>query len=191
MSTELPRTGTIGLLEAVSPYIPDDFIIERCPRGRTGGRRYDLDAAQLWRVHLLAVLTSSHSLNLVLTQLREQPAWRRFCRLRRVLPGARMLHEFRQQIEVSGLRRINQHLVSRLISRRGIQPNAVALMDATDLEAASNGFKKNKPALTPLHVPRWDGERSRPDRADGLWDIQSIRCVYGCRRGTTRSPWCL
>ena len=187
---QLPRTGTVGLLEAVCSYIPDDFITELYPRGRTGGRRYGLDAAQLWRVHLLAVLTSSHSLNLVLTQLREQPAWRRFCRLRRVLPGARMLHEFRQQIGVSGLRRINQHLVNRLVSRRGLQPNAVALMDATDLEAASDGFKKKKPALTPLLVPRWDGERSRPDRADGLWAIKSTRCVCGCRRSTARSRWC-
>lgn len=187
MPTELPRTGTIGLLERVSCYIPDDFITELCPREWTGGRRYDLTSAQLWRVHLLAVLSSSHSLNLVATQLREQPAWRGFCRLRRVLPGARMLHEFRQQVGVSGLRRINQYLVSRLVSRRGVQPDAVALMDATDLRAASNGFKKKKPALTPQHMLRWGGERSKPDRADGLWAIKSTRYVFGCRRGTARS----
>jgi hypothetical protein len=168
MTTGLPRTGSIGLLEAVSAHVPDEFITELCSRGKTGGRRYDLDAAQLWRVHLLAVLSSSHSLNLVITQLREQPAWRQFCRIRRFLPGTRMLHEFRQQVGVSGLRRINQHLVSRLVSRQGVQANAVALMDATDLPASSDGFKKKKPVPTPLLMPRWGGARSRPDKAVGL-----------------------
>jgi hypothetical protein len=47
-----------------------------------------------------------------------------------------MLHEFRQTVGVSGLRRINQHLVGRLLRRAGGQPYAVALMDATDLPAA-------------------------------------------------------
>jgi hypothetical protein len=53
-----------------------------------------------------------------------------------LLPTARMLHEFRQTVGVSGLRRINQHLVGRLLRRAGGQPYAVALMDATDLPAA-------------------------------------------------------
>jgi hypothetical protein len=37
-----------------------------------------LSTSQLWRTHLLAVLTSTHSLNLVVAQLPEQAAWRRF-----------------------------------------------------------------------------------------------------------------
>jgi hypothetical protein len=126
----------------LSPYAPDDFLAEVGPRGFTGGRRHALSAAQLWRVHLLAVLTSTHSLNLLVAQLPEQVAWRRFARLRRTLPTARMLHEFRQAVGVSGLRRINQHLVGRLLRRQGVQPHAVALMDATDLPAACSGFKK-------------------------------------------------
>jgi hypothetical protein len=40
-------------------------------------------------------------------QLPEQPAWRRFARLRRTLPTARMLHEFRQTVGVGGLRCIS------------------------------------------------------------------------------------
>jgi hypothetical protein len=142
MSLTLPPVGTNRLLELLSPYAPDDFIAEICPRDFTGGRRHDLSAAQLWRTHLLALLTSTHSLNLVVAQLAEQGAWRRFARLRRVLPTARMLHEFRQSVGVSGLRHINQHLVGRLLHRRGVQPHAVALMDATDLPAACGGFKK-------------------------------------------------
>jgi hypothetical protein len=142
MSFTLPPVGTNRLLELLSPYAPDDFIAEICPRDFTGGRRHDLSAAQLWRTHLLAVLTSTHSLNLVVAQLPEQAAWRRFARLRRTLPTARMLHEFRQTVGVSGLRLINQHLVGRLLHRQGVQPHAVALMDATDLPAACDGFKK-------------------------------------------------
>jgi hypothetical protein len=142
MSLTLPPVGTSRLLELLSPYAPDDFLAEVCPRHFTGGRRHALSAAQLWRTHLLAVLTSTHSLNLLVAQLPEQAAWRRFARLRRTLPTARMLHEFRQRVGVSGLRAINQHLVGRLLRRQGLQPHAVALMDATDLPAACSGFKK-------------------------------------------------
>lgn len=186
MATPLPPTGTIGLLERLAPYVPDAFITELFPRTSTGGRRCALSAAQLWRVHLLAVLTSSHSINQVAGQLAEQPAWRRFCRLRRALPGVRMLHEFRQQVGVSGLRRINHHLLGRLLSRRGVQPHAVALMDATDFRAACDGFKKKRPALTRRGAPRWAGALSRRARAVGLSATKSTRCGSGCRRSTVR-----
>ena len=83
MIAPLPPVGTIALLEVLSAHVPDDFIAGLCPRAFTGGRRHDLSAPQLWRAHLLAVLTSTHSLNLVVAQLPEQPAWRRFARLRR------------------------------------------------------------------------------------------------------------
>ena len=142
MILTLPPVGTSRLLELLSPYAPDDFLAEVCPRGLTGGRRHALSAAQLWRTHLLAALTSTHALNLLVTQLPEQTAWRRFARLRRTVPTARMLHEFRAAMGVSGLRTINQHLVGRLLRRQGLQPYAVALMDATDLPAACHGFKK-------------------------------------------------
>jgi hypothetical protein len=149
MTFSLPPTGTNRLLELVSPYVPDAFIDELCPRQFTGGRRCALSAPQLWRLHLLPLLTSTHSLNLVVAQLPEQAAWRRFCRLRGHWPGGRMLHEFRQQIGVGGLRRINQYLLARLVRRQGVQPYAVALMDATDLPAACSGFKKKTRGPTP------------------------------------------
>lgn len=133
MSLTLPPVGTSWLLELLRPYAPADFIAEVCPRRFTGGRRHALSAAQLWRTHLLAVLTATHSLNLLVAQLPEQVAWRRF---------ARMLHEFRQTVGVGGWRAINQHLVGRLLRRTGVPPHAVALMDATDLPAACRGFKK-------------------------------------------------
>jgi hypothetical protein len=142
MSLILPPVGTSHLLELLSSYAPDDFIAEVCPRQFTGGRRHALSAAQLWRTHLLAVLTSTHSLNLLVAQLPEQTMWRRFARLRCTLPTARMLHEFRQSVGVGTLRAINRHLVGRLLRRQGLQPQVVALMDATDLPASCHGFKK-------------------------------------------------
>lgn len=157
MSNILPPIGTNRLLESVSGYVPDDFIASLCARDFTGGRRPALSAPQLWRVHLLALLTSTHSLNLVVAQLSEQPGWRRFARLRRIYPTARMLHEFRQQVGVAGLRAINRQLLGRLLRRQGLQPHSVALMDATDLPAACSGFKKKFRAL--------HGNTCRPWRA--------------------------
>lgn len=142
MTPTLPPVGTQALLEHLDGYVPDDFISQICPRHRTGGRRHGLSAPQLWRVHLLPLLTATHSLNLIVAQLPEQPAWRRFARLRRHCPTARMLHEFRDDFGVGSLRRVNQHLLGRLVRRTGVQPHAVALMDATDLAAACSGFKK-------------------------------------------------
>jgi hypothetical protein len=142
MTPALPPVGTHALLETLDDYVPDDFIAQPLPRQHTGGRRHGLSAAQLWRVHLLALLTTTRSLNLLVAQLSEQPAWRRFARLRRHCPTARMLHEFRADLGVQGLRRVNLHLLGRLLRRSGVQPHAVALMDATDLEAACCGFKK-------------------------------------------------
>jgi hypothetical protein len=186
MTNPLPPTGTIRLLEQLAPYVPDAFITQLFPRTGTGGRRCVLSAAQLWRVHLLAVLTSAHSLNQVVGQLAEQPGWRRFCRLRRALPSVRMLHEFRQQVGVGGLRRINHHLLTRLLARRGVQPHAVALMDATDFRAACDGFKKKGPAFTPRGAPPWAGALSRRARAAGLSATKNTRCGSGCRPGTGR-----
>lgn len=142
MSVSLPPVGTNALLEQLSGYIPDDYIDQLVLRGSTGGRRHKLSPVQLWRTHLLPVLTKTHSLNLVLAQLSEQARWRYFAGLRRSLPTARMLHEFREQIGVGGLRKINCHILRRLLHRQGLQPHAVALMDATDLPASCSGFKK-------------------------------------------------
>jgi len=186
MSNILPPTGTHRLLDLVAPYVPDAFIDELFPRRFTGGRRCALSAPQLWRAHLLALLTSTHSLNSVVAQLPEQAAWRRFCRLRGQWPGVRMLQEFRQQIGVSGLRQINQHLLERLLRRHGVQPHAVAVMDATDLPAACSGFKKKPPALTPPRARPWADARSKAGRAVGLSATRNTPCACGCRPGTAR-----
>ncbi len=136
-------TGTSELLERLSPYVPDDFINERWPSGSTGGRRRAFNAAQLWRTHLLVPLTPVRSINLLVELLKEQRLWRRFAHLaHRHGPDVRMLHEFRGQVGVGGLRQINQQLVGPLIAPLAQRPDSIAIMDATDLPAACLGFKK-------------------------------------------------
>ncbi len=144
MNSLLPTTGTNALLEQLSPFIPDDFLIEHWPHTSTGGRQGSFSAAQLWRVHLLVLLTPAHALNLLVEMLPEQRAWRQFAHLpnRHRTPDVRMLHEFRRRVGVGGLRRINDVILTPLLE--GLHPilPTVGLIDATDLPAACRGFKK-------------------------------------------------
>ena len=167
MNSLLPMTGTNALLDQLSPFIPDGFLREQWPHGNTGGRQGHFSAAQLWRVHLLALLTPAHSLNLLLQMLPEQRAWRQFAHLpnRHQIPDARMLHEFRRRVGVEGLRRVNEVLLSPLLETLDPSVPAIALMDATDLPAACRGFKKSPLAPIRRRTPRWVDARSRPGRA--------------------------
>lgn len=157
MNSLLPVTGTAALLRAVSPCVPDDFINSLWPAHRGRGRRHLFSPAQLWRTHLLAVLTPVHSFNLLVALLPEQRAWRRFAHLpnRHRLPDAWMLHEFRQWAGVTALRRINEHLLESLLPPPDTTARTVSLMDATDLVAADCGFKKKPPASIRPGVPLW------------------------------------
>ena len=152
MNSNLPMTGTAALLELLSPFVPDDFINHGWPTGATGGRRRDYTAAQLYRVHLLGLLTPVHSLNRLVTLLPEQRAWRQFAGLRRhrQVPGVRVLHEFRERVGVLGLRQINEHLLAPLLEPYAWRELSVGLIDATDLPAACGGFKKkHRPVFGP------------------------------------------
>jgi len=144
MKSDLPATGTAALLEILDAFVPDDFINDRWSRGWTGGRHRTHTAAQLFRVHLLCVLSPVRSLNLLVKMLPEQRAWRKFAGLRRQnqVPDVRMLHEFRARLGVSGLRQINQQLLAPLLAPYTWLPWSVGLIDATDLPAACVGFKK-------------------------------------------------
>lgn len=157
MNSPLPSTGTAELLACLSPHIPDDFINACLPAHAGRGRRRSFSAAQLWRVHLLAVLTPVHAFNLLIEMLREQRAWRRFARLthRQRIPDVWMLHEFRDWMGVGGLRRINEKLLEAFIPQSRGQGCAVALIDATDLPASACGFKKNAPAVIRPSARRW------------------------------------
>jgi hypothetical protein len=181
MKAKFPMTGTAELLSLVDPFIPDGFINEQWNLRPARGPRRHFSAAQLWRTHLLTVLTPAHHLNEVLILLSEQRAWRAFAHLthRQRVPDARMLHEFRMQVGVGGLRRINDELRAGLIERASAWEHAVAIMDATDLEAACDGFKKKKRKVIRPIAQRLDSARSRQARTAGMWVTRSIPCDCG------------
>jgi hypothetical protein len=142
---KLPITGSAALLELLSPFVPDDLINELLPRPRGRGRRREWSAAQLLRAMLLLLLTPARSSNLLCALLPEQRAWRRFAHLpnRRLLPNVRQLHEFRHRLTPLVLRALNEHLVAELLLSRPCEQPGIALIDATDLPAASSAFKKS------------------------------------------------
>lgn len=188
----LPVTGSNQLLEHISPYVPDEFINARWNTRPVRGPRWQFSAAQLWRVHLLTLLTPVHSLNLLTKLLPEQRAWRAFAQLshRHQVPDVRVLNAFRARVGVMGLRQINEVLLWPLIQRAALWENATALIDATDLAAACGGFKKKRQAfLLPSTLP-WVRALSRLVRVAGLSDTKSTASDYG---GVTMSPpccWC-
>jgi len=146
MRKELPSVGTAELLELISTYVPDDFINQLLPRRRGVGRRSCFSAAQLWRAHLLSPLTGTHRYNGIVRLLPEQRAWRRFAHLshRDRTPDARMLNEFRAPAGVTGFRTINDHFVVLLLKHLRAEQKSVAVIDATDLPAATADKKKNE-----------------------------------------------
>ena len=81
MDSNLPATGTAQYLTLLSPYVPDTFINDLMPRHRGRGRRHEFSPAQLYRVHLLSVLTPVHAFNQLVRLLAEQRDWRRFAHL--------------------------------------------------------------------------------------------------------------
>jgi len=167
VQTTLPPTGTAELLEVLAPYIPDEFINRLLPGNHRQGRRNYFNAAQLWRVHLLATLTPVHSFNALARLLPEQPAWRRFALLphRQRTPDVRMLSRFRAEAGVAGLRRINEQLVRRLLKFLPAEGQTVAIIDATDLPAATADKKKTGNRGRPgwprsAHAPSRPGTRA-------------------------------
>ncbi len=140
----LPRTGTAGLLERLSAHVPDDLINSLFSAKSGPGRPCEFSAAQLFRATLLVLITPVHSFNLLVELMPEQRAWRSFARLRNRfrVPGVRMLHEFRRYLDPTKLRCINEHLLAPLLEGVAGFAKTVALIDSTDLPAATNGYKK-------------------------------------------------
>jgi len=188
----LPVTGSNELLELLDPYIPADFINDHCTVRPVRGPRWQFSAAQLWRTHLLGLLTPVHSFNLLTQLLPEQRAWRDFARLRNRhrTPDVRILNAFRAGVGVLGLRQINEALLQPMIQTAALWQNATALIDATDLPAACSGFKKKTPAPTPLLAPRWADARSRPGRAVGSSATRNTAFACGGASIRRRSCWC-
>jgi len=185
-------TGTAKLLDAVSPFVPDQFINTLLPRRSRSGPHYAFSAAQLWRIHLLALLTPAHSFNGLVRLLPEQRDWRRFARLdhRARTPDVRMLHEFRRRAGVAALRVINEELVKQVLRFLPAHGQTVAVIDATDLPAATADKKKTKKtaASGPPGARLWGRVRSKPGTRGSLSATRSTRCGCGC--GVMSRPFC-
>lgn len=155
----LPMTGTAALLEELSPFLPDTQINAWFERRRGPGRPGHFSPAQLLRVLLLVLLTPAHSFNLLVALLPEQRTWRHFARLpnRRTLPDAKMLHAFREQLSLTCLRQLNAQLLQPLLTGLCATDKTVALIDATDLPAATNTYKKTRRVTTRRGARRWAG----------------------------------
>lgn len=186
----LPQTGTASLLETLSPFINDTHINQTLPRLRGPGRPRVFSSAQLFRVVLLSLLTPVHSFNLLVKLLPENRAWRRFARLPnlRVLPDAKMLHQFRSRLDLIRLRDINAALLRPLLDLWDATRLPLAIMDSTDLPAPVNSFKKRTKRFPPAARP-WARARRRPGKAAGTSVTKNTVFVYGCRSGMKRFYW--
>ena len=183
MQSSLPITGTAELLERLSQYVPDQFINTMLRTRRHAGQRRCFSPAQLWRTHLLALLTPAHAFNAVVRLLPEQRAWRHFAHLphRWRTPDVRMLHEFRGHAGVAGLRAINDHLVRQLLGFIPAGSKTVAIIDATDLPAAT-ADKKKTVATGRLNMRASARARTKPGTLNSTSVLKSTPCACGYER---------
>ena len=185
----LPTTGTSALLAQLSAHSPDDFVAELLPRHCGSGRRSDFSAAQLLRVTLLLLLTPVRSFNLLCALLPEQRAWRRFAHLptRLRVPTPRQLHEFRARLTPGVLRVLNAHLLRSLFHHWPAGELGVALIDCTDLRAATNEYQKSQGRAIRPSVLRWALARLSQATRAGLLATKNTRCGCG---GAPIAPRC-
>jgi hypothetical protein len=186
----LPATGTVAFLEAISPHIPDDLIDSLFAHKAVRGRPQLFSASQLFRVSLLPLLTPARSYNLIVTLLGEQRGLRSFARLRNrlAIPDVRMLHEFRRRLDLAKLRQLNVALLRPLLEGAGHFAKTVALIDSTDLPAATNGYKKI-PGTNILPTERTSGHAvAKMARVAIMSATRSTLCGFGC--ASTLPPFC-
>lgn len=177
----LPLTGTTALLDKLSPFVPDDYIDSLFAVKRGRGRPARFSPSQLLRVILLPLLTPAHSFNLLVQLLAENRGWRHFARLRNRndLPDAKILHQFRDRLDLNQLRHINEQLLEPMLERCSLFPKTVAIIDATDLPAATNAYKKILPDNTPPTGLTPELAAERTDKVAILSVTKNTPCVCG------------
>lgn len=124
----------------------------------------------------------SASFNLTVELLKEHRPWRQFARLpnRHAIPDASLLHDFRARLGVSGLRAINTYLLKPLLSPSNLGVKTVALIDSTDLPAATgNNYKKSAIRPTQPEVQPKVTVPSKAGKAAGLPATRSTPCAFG------------
>lgn len=187
----LPATGTAAFLETISPYIPDDLINSLFAHRSVRGRPQLFSPSQLFRVSLLPLLTSARSYNLIVSLLGEQRLLRSFARLRNrtAVPDVRMLHEFRNRMDLAKLRRLNVSLLRPLLNGADTFAKTVALIDSTDLPAATNGYKKIPWANTLPIEPTLARAAVKMVRVDTTSATRSTPCGFGFANMLLRFCW--
>jgi hypothetical protein len=185
--TSLAQTGTRALLEQLSPFLDDVLINELLPRSCKRGRPRFFSSAQLFRVVLLSLLTPAHSFNLLVRLLPENRAWRKFAQLpnQRVLPDAKMLHQFRDRLDLIVLRQINAQLLRPMLNSLDASRHSVAIMDSTDLSAPVNSFKKNASLLrTACRSGRAHGQKRTESLVHRIHKAQPATLACTTARGS-------
>jgi len=187
----LPTTGTAAFLETISPHIPDDLIDSLFAHRSVRGRPQLFSPSQLFRVSLLPLLTPARSYNLIVGLLGEQRLLRSFARLRNrmTVPDVRMLHEFRNRMDLAKLRRLNVSLLRPLLNGTGTFAKTVALIDSTDLPAATNGYKKIPWANTSPTEPTSVRAAAKMVKAATTSDTRSTPCDFGFANIPLRFCW--
>jgi hypothetical protein len=187
----LPATGTAAFLEKISPHIPDDLIDSLFAHRSSRGRPQLFSPSQLFRVSLLPLLTPARSYNLIVKLLGEQRLLRSFARLRNrmAVPDVRMLHAFRNRMDLARLRRLNVYLLRPLLEGTGNFAKTVALIDSTDLPAATNGYKKIPWANTSPIEPTSVRAAVKMVKADTTSDTRSTPCDFGFASILLRFCW--
>jgi len=95
-----------------------------------------------------------------------------------MVPDAKMLHGFRQRLDLNKLRCVNRHLLTPVLEGCSEFAKTVSLIDATDLPAATNAYKKILPANIVLTGPRRVRAAAKTDRAAITLGIKNTR--FGC-----------
>jgi hypothetical protein len=86
------------------------------------------------------------------------------------------------------LRQINDQILQPLLPKNLGHEVAVALIDATDLEAACSGHKKRRPESIRRTELGWEVEALNADRAVSLSDIRST--PSGSGYGSIKAEFC-
>ena len=104
------------------------------------------------------------------------------------MPDAKMLHPFRDQLGVGGLRMINTHLLMGLLDSCRPDRKTVAIIDSTDLPAATNAYKKTGRGVIRLQALRSGDAPASTATAVGLWAIKNT--PSGCGSTPTTKAYC-
>jgi hypothetical protein len=91
-----------------------------------------------------------------------------------------MLHEFRQQLDLAKLRRVNEFLLRPLIEGTAGFAKTVALIDSTDLPAATNAYKKTTGVNIAPTGPKPGRAAAKKARAVISSATKNIPCDSGC-----------